>query len=247
MEKRNSKKNEICLISLVLVVILFILPLHIKDIHHLNAAVEVKELFTSAAPIPKRSYKSWSLFLISNPDWLLPESNKKIKELYDEFLAFGKAIGNDHLAVWFWLGNPKNENFSKYVDVSRSSAFCSKFKLPPSKSPYLLHTTEYPGTGISSILKNYPLPDSFHDLENLHVLELNGLSASETIQLLTEIADQLVIEGLVQTSPKSEKYWRTWQKSYEKMRDSLVGLKKSIKITFNTSFFKMEYNPKGTN
>jgi len=31
--------------------------------------------------------------LINNPQWLVTESNEKIKSLYDQFEAFGEAIG----------------------------------------------------------------------------------------------------------------------------------------------------------
>ena len=44
-------------------------------------------------PIPQSPYRTWSLFLINNPQWLVTESNEKIKSLYDQFEAFGEAIG----------------------------------------------------------------------------------------------------------------------------------------------------------
>ena len=44
-------------------------------------------------PIPQNPYRTWSLFLINNPQWLVTESNEKIKSLYDQFEAFGEAIG----------------------------------------------------------------------------------------------------------------------------------------------------------
>jgi hypothetical protein len=59
------------------------------------------------------------------------ESNEKIKRLYDEFEAFGKAIGPDHVAVWFWSKNVARESvpFHEAVDVARSARFCEKLKL----------------------------------------------------------------------------------------------------------------------
>jgi hypothetical protein len=53
---------------------------------------EARELL-KPKPIPKESYKSRSLFLINNPKWLLAESGDNLKKLYDQFQAFGQAIG----------------------------------------------------------------------------------------------------------------------------------------------------------
>src|SRR6266581_8603865 len=59
-------------------------------------------LYTPKTPIPKDPYKTWSLFLINNPQWVVAESNDKVKRLYDQFQAFGRAIGRYNVAVWFW-------------------------------------------------------------------------------------------------------------------------------------------------
>src|SRR5215510_10002830 len=89
-------------------------------------------LNTSGEPIPQ-SYKSWSLFLVNNPQWLVSESNEKIKKLYNQFEAFGRAIGDDHVAVWFWSKKAlQDPSYYKAVDVTRSAAFCKKLNLPPS-------------------------------------------------------------------------------------------------------------------
>lgn len=199
---------------------------------------EALELFTTPRDtIPKEHYKSWSLFLISNPEWILPESEEKIRELYYRFKAFGDAIGPDHLAVWFWTQRPTGD-FFKYVDVMRSSAFCSKLNLPPSKSPYLIITSEYPGAGT---LSRYP--ESFFELKNVSVVELSELDASEITTVLASLADRILIEGLDGTDADSEDFWRGWQRSFESIRDNLVGLSKKVKLTINTTFFKVEIDP----
>ncbi len=196
-------------------------------------AQEAVSLESRNRPIPK-GYQTYSLFLISNPDWLLPESEEKLSKLYDRFKAFGDSIGRDHLAVWFFVDQTHGDlRFN--TDVMRSSAFCSKLKLPPSKSPYVVITDEYPGAGL---LKDYP--NTFNELKNYSILELNTATASEITSLLTNLADQLLINGLPDTNPKTENFWRTFQKSYETARDKIVSFSKGISLTINTSFFKIQ-------
>lgn len=186
-------------------------------------------------PIPER-YKSWALFLISNPEWLLPESATKLQELYWAFKAFGRAIGPDHAAVWFWSEEPRDGDFARAVDVMRSSAFCQRLKLPPSRGPYVLVTTEYPGSGL---LNSYP--DTFPEgLKNFQVLELNGSSASESMRVLNKLADQLVARNLDELNPASEDYWRRWQKSYLAIRDTVVVLSEKVTLKIKTSFFEVD-------
>jgi hypothetical protein len=99
-----------------------------------------------AEAIPRGSYRTWSLFLVCNSEWLLPASNQRLKDLYDQFQAFGTAIGPDHLAVWFWKGkpNPSSPRLAADLDVDRSTQFCRAYNLPNSHSPYVLVTSLYP-------------------------------------------------------------------------------------------------------
>ena len=202
-------------------------------------AQEAVEIFTSTNDtIPKDHYKSWSLFLVSNPEWALPESNNKLRELYYRFKAFGDALGPDHLAVWFWTKDPIDEDLFKYLDVMRSSAFCSKLNLPSSKSPYVVITSEYPG---NSLLSKYP--ESFNSLEKFSVIELNKLKAEEITQVLTSLVDPIKENDLDAIDPKTEDFWRGLQRSYENIRDTLVDICKSITMTINTTFFNIELAP----
>jgi hypothetical protein len=58
-------------------------------------------------PKPKaRYFKSYSLFLISNPAWLGPNSDGRIVGLHQAYQAFSRAIGSDHAAVFFWKKRP---------------------------------------------------------------------------------------------------------------------------------------------
>jgi hypothetical protein len=55
--------------------------------------------------IPKESFghphRTWSLFLVCNPAWLLRNNDEGIAKLFYVFWVFGSAIGPDNLAVWF--------------------------------------------------------------------------------------------------------------------------------------------------
>src|ERR1700688_4091082 len=65
---------------------------------HGQSAVEV---IGRKEPIPL-GFKTYSLFLICNPVWLDPAKSAGLTELYQQFQAFGRSIGDDQAAVWFW-------------------------------------------------------------------------------------------------------------------------------------------------
>lgn len=118
--------------------------------------------------------------------------------------------------------------------MTRSAAFCARLKLPPSKGPYVLVTTEYPGAGV---LRSYP--ESFPaDLEGF-LLEFNNADASEIMRVLNALADQLVVSGLPPDS-QSPDYGRTWQRNFEVIRNTLVGLSKNITLKIKTPFLEAE-------
>ena len=216
-------------ILLVTMIILFVPVKNAK-------AQEPVPLFTPNSPIPKKFYKSWSLFLITSLEWVLPESNDKLKNLYDVFQAFGRAIGPDHVAVWFWSKDPNLERYYKAVDVMRSAAFCTKLKLLPSKGPYILVTTEYPGP---SILRSYP--ETFpNELKNFQVIDLNNVTASEVIRLLNDLADKLMTSDISEIDPYSEEYWRKWQRSFEAAKNTIITLSKKVTLKIKTVFFEVD-------
>jgi hypothetical protein len=154
-------------------------------------------------PIPKEGYRSWSLFLVCNPTWLLPENQEMVLNLYRQFKAFGSAIGPQHLAIWFWKRPPRwgAPDLPEDIDVERSSEYCAQYGLLPSKSPHVLVTTSY--------------PDLAAPVGNYSTLELNGVPAKDITALLTKLADQLIVQGLRQKDLDSEAYWQSWQRSFE--------------------------------
>ncbi len=100
------------------------------------------QLVSPAPQIPRGNYKTWSLFLICNPDWGAPEKSIDFANLYERFKSFGDAIGRDNLTVWFWKRQvPVNDpRLAENVDVARSADFCSAIRRPPSQGPYLVVT-----------------------------------------------------------------------------------------------------------
>jgi len=206
-------------------------------------AQDAVEVITSAnQPVPERArtgrpYKSWSLFLVCNPAWVLPESDGRLLALYENFRAFGMVIGPDHAAVWFRVSRDNDKR--SLVDVLRSSAFCERLRLPPSQSPYIVVTTDYPGAGL---LDTYPAsfpaePSAFA------VIGLAGRDASDITRLLTSLADQLVLNKIRTRDVQKEEWWRSWERSYETWRASIVDTAKGLTFKIKTPFFEVEAKP----
>jgi hypothetical protein len=157
------------------------------------SAVKAQALFevipTSEIP---QDYSSWSIFLVCNPAWIIQSGDKGVAELFNQYKAFGHAIGPKNLAIWFWK-EPAATATAANTDTDRSSTYCEKYKLLPSESPHVLVTTRYP---------NDPVPgDRF-------VVRLNGLAPHDSALALTNLADQLLVTGLNQTGLDASVRWR---------------------------------------
>lgn len=144
-------------------------------------------------------YQTYSLFLICNPQWLDQDKRADLHNLYNQFKNFGRAIGDDHLAVWFWKtqGRTRDDNgnlgqLAQDVDVELSVRFCKSWKLKPSASPHLVVTSTYPSTSFFSS----GLP------KNTAVFELGNMAPKDISSLLAKITDDLIQTGRVsQPSP----------------------------------------------
>ncbi len=191
------------------------------------AAQAIWEPGVAGEPIPK-NYKSWSLFVICNPDWLMVENEPKLSALYQRFRSFGQAIGPQHLVLWFWKRQPRIGNVrAEDIDVDRNAAFCEKLALLPSKSPYVVVTRAYPDLNEPNLR-----PDI--------LIELNKLPAADVGNLLNKLTDQLLVEGLRQADFDSEQYWGAWRRSVEATTTFLGGLIKKVKLTVNAGPVKLE-------
>jgi hypothetical protein len=148
------------------------------------------ELVAIKQAIPKH-FKTYSLFLVCNPQWLDPARNAGLLQLYRQFQSFGRAIGDDHAAVWFWKSNSYEHSdtaLAQIVDVERSVRFCQAWKLKPSEGPHLVITSTYPDEAhLSSGLP-----------KDSAVYKLGDMPPPETSALLAKLTDQLIANGKVE-------------------------------------------------
>jgi len=225
--------------------------------HHVAAFVSLTLLITSwpvavraqaytsvigKEAIPREGYKSWSLFLVTNQSWLTKELHPArppiraygnadyVLGLYHRAQDFGRVIGRDHLAVWFWKTTrtlPNDQSAAENVDVERAIAYCEKLKLKPSEGPYLLFTTTYPD-------ETAP-PSAFT------VIAL-GPDAARIDRLLTRLGDQLVTEGVIRkaafTQPSgTDAFWSAW---FEATRQALVSLDLDFRVSTRTPTLSLD-------
>jgi hypothetical protein len=139
-----------------------------------------------------RSYKSWSLFLICNPGWMLRSGDEGIRDLFKAYSAFGRAIGPDNLALWFSDNSEKLPTLEN-TDIDRMSRYCVRFGLLPSQTPQVVTVTRYPDNA---------------EVGAKVVANLNG-DATNSARVLTDLTDELLKTGLSQTS-LDENHWGTW-------------------------------------
>jgi hypothetical protein len=148
-------------------------------------------------------YDTYSLLLVCNPQWLGPERIGDLGKLYRQFGNFGRAIGNGHVAVWFWknnakasfdvaMGDAQSSKFANELDVERSVRFCKAWKLKPSAGPHLIVTSTYPSEFLG-------LP------KDSAVYALGNMAPNEISALLAKLTDELVEKGHI--DPDSPALW----------------------------------------
>lgn len=192
---------------------------------------EFWDLVEQVEGLPPQHYKSWSLLLISNFVWLLPKNEGQLRDLKEQFEAFGTALGPEHLAVWFWKSRPgkKVGALAKFVGTRTSAEFCRQLGLKPSQGPYIFVTTSNPET----IWRG-------EGMTNHLVVHLKGLNASQISALLCQLADQIVNEKLDQVAIDSELFWLRWKLVLEKAVRGAASFLRHAKITFKTEYFEVE-------
>lgn len=171
-----------------------------------------------------RGYESWSLFLICNPAWIVRQQDEGIRDLFGQYKAFGDAIGPSNLAIWFWK-EPAPEPSANLTDVSRSSEYCGRFKLLPSKSPYVLVTTRHPDE---------------QETGDYFLVSLNGLSPHDSAEVLAKLTDQLLVTGLNQAELDVSTRWQRSLAAVVAVVSNLGSYFNRVSFTFNTGLFKAE-------
>jgi hypothetical protein len=147
--------------------------------------------------IPREGFKSWSLFLVCDAEWLSPEKASDLNRLYRSFERFGTAIGDENLAVWFWKDRmtEANPKLPGNVDVERSVRFCRQLGLAPSEGPYVVWMAQYPAEPLPALAEGAARPE---------VIGLGGLRADRLAELLRRAGDELARSGkLTAPSPPS--------------------------------------------
>jgi hypothetical protein len=209
-----------------------------------SAGQAIAELVSPTAQIPRDTYKTWSLFLVCNPDWVAPEKSADLANLYRRFKSFGDAIGRDNLAVWFWkrrvpVSDPR---LAENVDIARSAEFCGALGRAPSQGPYLVVTTAYPDVAA------FP--------KERAIFELGGLQPADVARLLNTLTDQLVLQGRVDvamaaargpappggatTPPVAPPTSSLWIRLLEGTRQSLIGFGCTVKLQIDTGLLSAE-------
>lgn len=161
----------------------------------------VVEVVSETGKIPK-NFKTYSLFLVCNPQWLAPEKSEGLYGLYQQFENFGRTIGDDNAAVWFWKSKrlARDPALAENVDVERSVRFCLAWKLKPSEGPHLVVTTVYPDE--SSLSSGLPKGSAVYGLGNMSPKEISGL--------LAKLTDELVEKGRVDSPPAAASQQALW-------------------------------------
>ncbi len=201
-----------------------------------SAGQDRVELVSPTAKIPRDTYKTWSLFLVCNPDWVAPEKSNDLANLYHRFESFGDAIGRDNLAVWFWKHRApvSDPRLAENVDVPRSAEFCGALHLAPSQGPYLVVTTAY--------------PDAAAFPKERAIFELGGLQPADLAKVLNRLTDQLLLQGQVDaamtaasgSTPSAPSMSSLWIRLLEGARQSMIGFGCNVKLQINTGFLSAE-------
>jgi hypothetical protein len=204
-QETNRRYKKTLIPVWLLVIVLTSIGLLTTERACAQAVAEVR----STGPIPQNHYKTWSLFLVCNQDWLAPEKSMDLYHLYQQFGLFGRAIGADHLAVWFWKSDKRasDPKLADDIDLDRSMRFCKEFGLKPSSGPFVFVTTRYPDE--MKTLSNEPISP-----KDYAYFELAKMNPKDVSDLLLRLTDQLVIEGRIH-DPSSEAEGGLWVRLLE--------------------------------
>lgn len=185
-------------------------------------------------PIPEAQFKSWSLFLMCNPEWLLKKQEAALHKVFEAYLAFAMTTGRDHAAVWFvkpkpskksvlW-GNPEN------IDVDRSVYYCQRFRLTSTEGPHILVTTTHPDRLMLDLSASLTQGDAFV------LLALGGSEPDDVIRLLGILNNQVLSAQLSQVEIDKAQYWQLWVRILERG----CRLFDNVKFTVSAKVFNIE-------
>ena len=186
-------------------------------------------------------FRSWALFLIANPSWLLAENEATLKALYAQFEAFGRAIGDDNAAVWFFRKAPEaGGSIAADTDIERCSRYIQLYGLKASRSPLILVVAAKPDAGKTSY------PSLEQKLESYYVIEMNGLSAARQSQVIAELTDQFVAQHMNAKAFASMDQWNLIHRTIAAVSKPIAEIAQHISIKFKSGPFEMEWKGKSS-
>jgi hypothetical protein len=175
-------------------------------------------------------YKTWSLFLVCTPSWFATNTDPRLIELYQHFWSFGRAIGAQHLAVWF----AKSDNtemtpgtLASEYDNDRAAQFCQHYGLSPQGAPHVVVTSEYPE------LTKPPA--------NYVTLSLGRADAETIGNLLVTLTEQIWSSKLDQGSLDNEAWWRSLEQVLRKWVVAASPLFNRLSVRLNVGVLKVEF------
>jgi hypothetical protein len=183
---------------------------------------------------PNREYKSWALFLISNPEWLDAENEDQLTRLYEHFMNFGRAIGDDNMAVWF-LKPKRKGSLASITDVEGCSAYAKLYGLMPSRGPHILiipSPRDQQG-------KTVGFPDTTQKVDQYYVLELNGLSPARVGRLLAEVSDRLLVDTVYASGFGSIEQWNAWNRVITKVSKPVLRILQYVTFKLKRKDFEL--------
>ena len=179
-----------------------------------------------------RNFKSWSLFLVCNPAWLVTSdaAQGNMRDLFRAFATFGDIIGSQHLAVWFRKpGTAANPSAPDAYDAAEAADYCSVYHLAANDSPYLVVTTTYPS-------KNAPSG-------NYLAVSLKGLDNANRLKLLGTYSDRIRMSDFRAAEFDSDRYWLGWAQVLGDGASALGQLIRAVKFTVDAKAVKIDFDP----
>jgi len=203
------------------------------------AAQDRVELVGPTETIPRESYKTWSLFLVCNPEWISADRSRDVENLYWQFKVFGDAIGKENLAVWFWRekASTRDPRLAEKIDVARSAEYCRVLERKPSEGPFLVVTTAYPDLGA------FP--------RDRAIFEFGGADPTSLAKTLNWLTDRLLLEKKIDLArlaiekPSGQPASLPSEQNVliqilEAGRRAIIGLGCSVKLSISAGFFNAE-------
>lgn len=177
-----------------------------------------------------RSYRSWSLFLVCNTEWLASDdaARNNMRDLYQAFGAFGKIIGDDNLAVWFRKSAAAAPSAAEAYDAAEAANYCIHYGLSANDSPHIVVTTTYPTKDGSR--------------GNYYAISLNGLDNQNRLKLLNTIRDRIVMSDFRAVEFDSDRYWSGWAQILQDTAHILGRVIPALKFTVDARALKLEFD-----